>query len=607
MIYPDLDTVDAQWQGLPAGQVQPSLADRIGGAIAAPFKEAAQPDFLPRLGQNLAAQFQSGVENEPLFGRNAVMAQQYEPIMDAVNAGRPLTDRLPNPYVVSSLGAPLHLFFPAMPADIVQNSVRDLVWQRMDGLRRTNPGLVGNLPSSHADVEDLANYEQRSAQDYAGLVAQGSGGPIGGVLAPLAGQAAAGLSDPVNVLALGAGMPASQSLVRTFLQEGAVNAGFTLGTLPFEAANQRRLGRPMTASDGVTQVIGAGILGGGLGVGARLLERLWSPGGRFAPEVPPSVRAAATNMESGINLAEDNPFTDSDPGRDLHRQALLQTINALDDRRPDLVPDFSQGVEARARAAAPEAFAAFDAAGQESDALRTQIADLGARRSELAPAKGYQDTIDTILGKVNGVEAKLTKTAAARLDDARGRLDDFLTSDTPQMAFLRRRQQQSDFRMRDAGPAMAAALREARAVETPDVMAQHIAPSPDPEGPVQDRVTDAKENGQAVAPFSDPVGKPEAFRQQTESLSRELGPQPEKPSADGSSPEGVVAPAKPLLPFGDAQGPIEALRSLPQDAEFPGGALFGKGEAESITVKEAGDEIERRARAVERLRGCVED
>lgn len=106
--------------------------------------------------------------------------------------------------------------------------------------------------------------------------------------------------------------------------------------------------------------------------------------------------------------------------------------------------------------------------------------------------------------------------------------------------------------------------------------------------------------GHGLELFGDPVAKPEAFRQQTVDLARELVPHEAVAETAKSATQGAVEQGA-QSEFGPAQPEIDALRAIPKETEFPD--PHGEG---TTTVGAALKEIEREARAVERLRGCIE-
>lgn len=123
-----------------------------------------------------------------------------------------------------------------------------------------------------------------------------------------------------------------------------------------------------------------------------------------------------------------------------------------------------------ARQIAPQVFERYDALEQQADTFRRWIDELGQARAEQPKVKGLQTEIDGILGKVKGVEDRLTKTAAARLESARGELDSLMKTDTPDMARVRQELQKNDFARRDMAQDVSGAYRQAQEVMPPEVV-----------------------------------------------------------------------------------------------------------------------------------------
>lgn len=129
-----------------------------------------------------------------------------------------------------------------------------------------------------------------------------------------------------------------------------------------------------------------------------------------------------------------------------------------------------------ARAVAPDTFTEYDALMARKQLLGNNLNELGAARAQLPEAQAAQAQIDDILGKVNGVESRLTNAAAGRLEDARDALHELTTTDTGDMATLRQQLMQADYRMRDLAPDVSAAYRQA-AAQMPPEPTPEIAPA----------------------------------------------------------------------------------------------------------------------------------
>lgn len=119
-------------------------------------------------------------------------------------------------------------------------------------------------------------------------------------------------------------------------------------------------------------------------------------------------------------------------------------------------------VHALARRIDPETFQTYDALAAERDQYREQISLLGRERVASPETAAAQAQVDEILGKVNGVEDRLTKAAAGRLADAQVRLDAALNADTPEMRQARLGLMNADFAMRDLAVPVSQAYDHAR-------------------------------------------------------------------------------------------------------------------------------------------------
>ena len=115
-----------------------------------------------------------------------------------------------------------------------------------------------------------------------------------------------------------------------------------------------------------------------------------------------------------------------------------------------------------ARQLDPVTFQKYDALATQKDTFRGWINDLSAARRDTPEAQELQGQIDTILGKVSGVEDRLTNAAAQRLETARTALDEYMRTDTPEMAAARQNLLKADYAMRDLAPQVAATYRRAQ-------------------------------------------------------------------------------------------------------------------------------------------------
>lgn len=204
-----------------------------------------------------------------------------------------------------------------------------------------------------------------------------------------------------------------------------------------------------------------------------------------------------------------------------------------------------------ARRVDPETFEKFDALAREKQVHRETIDALAAERENLPEVKAEQDTISTILGKVNGVEDRLTNVARERLDASQQQLDTPLHTDTPEMATARKSLLDADYAMRDLVPEVASAYRQARDMmpEQPQTPEAAEPAAKKPEAP-----------GQPAAQPAEPL--PEPVPTQPEAIAREAAEQAvEQPEATGGQAEGVQSvegtPSKEPRARGNAIKPVQ--------------------------------------------------
>lgn len=128
---------------------------------------------------------------------------------------------------------------------------------------------------------------------------------------------------------------------------------------------------------------------------------------------------------------------------------------------PPIPEPAAPDIHVLARRIEPEVFERYDALEAEKGVQRETIRSLAAQREALPEAIQAQGEIDTILGKVRGVEDRLTGKARERLADAHARLTAILSQDTPEMATARRQLMAADIAQRDMIERVASAYRQA--------------------------------------------------------------------------------------------------------------------------------------------------
>lgn len=115
-----------------------------------------------------------------------------------------------------------------------------------------------------------------------------------------------------------------------------------------------------------------------------------------------------------------------------------------------------------ARRMHPDLFDEHDAILNLRNQAGVDLDQMGAARVHSPEAVQAQSDIDSILGKVKGVEDRLSNKQFERLADARDRLNKALWTDTDEMSAMRMNKLDLQHRLFDLGPQVSAALRQAQ-------------------------------------------------------------------------------------------------------------------------------------------------
>lgn len=294
----------------------------------------------------------------------------------------------------------------------------------------------------------------------------------------------------------------------------AVNA--VAGALPAAVGGvQAGLQQTQEEAKAIPGIPGA-VLSSAAGGASELLDWAASTG---APEfaTPLGVPQAARELDQGVAAA------------DLAHARSLAVVGEGEEGYFGTVPPTPEDLEVRATAAQeagqplppqpppptvhelarkvdPETFVQWDALAAEKEAYRTQITEATSARSELPEAVAAQADIDTILGKVNGVQARLTGMARDRLAAAQDALDAVLHTDTPELAALRGKLMDVDFAMRDLAPDVSQAYRHAQDLMPEPEAVQASAEGAEAEG--EGRPTEAEGAAQRVTPVPEGAAEP---------------------------------------------------------------------------------------------------
>lgn len=165
-------------------------------------------------------------------------------------------------------------------------------------------------------------------------------------------------------------------------------------------------------------------------------------------------RASGVIGEGEAGFFDAVPLT---PENAQARVAAAQEAGIPTPAPPAAPPD----VHVLARRIDQPTFEKYDALNDTKNTLRQNLQALAADRENLPEAVQAREEINTILGKVHGVEERLTKKARERLAAAEARLDAVLSQDTPEMARARKALLEADIAQRDLVPQVSTAYRQA--------------------------------------------------------------------------------------------------------------------------------------------------
>lgn len=313
----------------------------------APEPVAKKPGFLgdffaPDGGSRFASGFGAGLHRErfvdSIGADDRAIEQEYDPLVEAVNKNRLGNDHIPNPAHVSEFGTGTNYGLTLPNGQIItRGNVESLLWQRMDELRKTDPGAAANLAKSPEELHAAVLDAQRQAVvfDNPDTPAGRTGSFLGGL--------AGGFSEPQNIVPMLFGAPPSTSLLRTFVIEGSINTALDAASLPARLPRYERIQEPMDAGAVAAELGGDFVLGGAIPVGLKLGGRgLVNLLGKRHPSPPPTVRTAAAVVENAADVAAANPHAAAPAGEDLTRSAIEQSDRNA--RFPDAVapPDTTE-------------------------------------------------------------------------------------------------------------------------------------------------------------------------------------------------------------------------------------------------------------------------
>lgn len=289
------------------------------------------------------------------------------------------------------------------------------------------------------------------------------------------------LASPVGSRAVGAGLMGTQEAATEAYQDGEID--------PAKVAIAAGAGALMNRETRLGEAVRGGIEGVIPG-GAAHMEPVQEP----TPEADATTVMSADSVDDAIKAASDvvassnvdvNAMAETAKAQGEQnaiaadaQDKLAQPSAAVADTAEDAVKppqEAAQGTvetdkpsaeppqdtEAAARQTAPAAFQQYDALTAKQDSYREWLANLGTQRANQPAAIDAQARIDAILGKVGGVEDRLTNVAQDRLASARADLTTAMHSDTPDMTVVRQKLLDVQHKLWDIAPDIQAAYKGA--------------------------------------------------------------------------------------------------------------------------------------------------
>lgn len=192
--------------------------------------------------------------------------------------------------------------------------------------------------------------------------------------------------------------------------------------------------------------------------------------GYFGTKAPEPVTEAARAEATKQILAEQEKAAPEAPGTVPEGTAPVETVVS---EAPQVAAEASSvaaqapDIHQTARQIAPDTFREYDAVSQRRDTFSRWMRELRETQRELAEANApHAAEIDSLTEKLETASPRMRKKYEARLEAMEAERDAFIEKTTgtesPDMKRVREDFQKADYRMRDLGPAVAAAYRKAR-------------------------------------------------------------------------------------------------------------------------------------------------
>lgn len=321
----------------------------------------------------------------------------YEGIQsELTKAGQPVRDRFGSALSAGDVAT------AAVNGGIEQaDRIVSQTWRNIAEVRKRDPGFLSQYRDRAAFEAAVAQSRHEALDDAAEI---GAGATTLGKLGQLAGAMRASLFTPETYMGLG-GLTAAGSALRMILMSGVRGAGINVAaeavTQPILFRDAKELGIERTASDVMTDLGVAAVLGFGLDAGTaaagvaghKLISRL-----RKRPDLTPDEADALTVAEAQMEVRQSSPYADAAtdvdgvPALATHVETLSDTMRALETGEPLPAPAIVEDapirpeVEARAMEAAT---IALDVADTISPAVRAEVvAAIGMDANPYAGPRG---------------------------------------------------------------------------------------------------------------------------------------------------------------------------------------------------------------------------
>lgn len=359
----------------------------------APPRAARPTGFMENLDAGYRSTRAYGLTNSKWYA----LKDGYSDIQDQLTkAGMPVRDRFG-----SVIGAGDVATAAVNPGIGQADRIVADAWRNVSEARKRDPGFLSQYRDRAAFEAAVLKSRQDALADAAEV---GAGATTLGSIGQFVGSLKAGFLDPVSYVGLG-GLSPHASATRMILMSGARGAAINVAaeavTQPILFRDAKELGIERTASDVMTDLGVAAVLGFGIDAGTaaagvaghKLISRL-----RKRPDLTPDEADALTVAEAAMEVRQSSPYADAAldvdgvPALATHVETLSDTMRALETGEPLPAPAIVEDapirpeVEARAMEAAT---IALDVADTISPAVRAEVvAAIGMDANPYAGPRG---------------------------------------------------------------------------------------------------------------------------------------------------------------------------------------------------------------------------